>query len=127
MADEKKKVLAVDDENDVLVILKTALAEEYEVYTAGNGIDAIAIAEDEKPDLVILDMMMPMMDGFETLAEMREKPGLDTVPVIFLTGVSDKDKIRKALDMGTAYYLVKPFDYMELMEKAALAISDRKA
>ncbi len=127
MADGKLKVLVVDDENDVLVILKTALAEDFTVFTADNGIDAIAVAEDEKPDLVILDMMMPMMDGFETLAEMRQKPGLEKTPVIFLTGVSEKSKIRKALDMGTAYYLVKPFDYAELLEKASLAIRDRKA
>jgi len=127
MAGARKRVLCVDDENDVLLILKTALSEEYDVSTANNGADAVAVALEKKPDLIILDIMMPGMDGFQTLAKMRESPSLGTVPVMFLTGVSDKEKIRRALDMGTRYYIVKPFDYNELMEKAALAIKDAVA
>ncbi len=123
-SDKKYKILVVDDENDVLLILKTALSEEYDVKTSSNGIDALAAAEEFMPDLVILDMMMPEMDGFEVMAEMKKRDSLARIPVVFLTGVSDKEKIRRALDMGTSYYLVKPFDYNELITKVSLAIKD---
>ncbi|MCB2153766.1 response regulator [bacterium] len=124
MAPEKPKILAVDDENDVLLILKTALKEEYDVSTATNGPDALAQAQENVPDLVILDMMMPEMDGFEVLAELKNNERTAAVPVVFLTGISDKSKIRKALDMGTQYYIVKPFDYNDLLTKVQLALRD---
>jgi len=123
MAD-KPKILAVDDENDVLLILKTALKDEYDVRTASNGPDALAMAEENPPDLVILDMMMPEMDGFEVLDELKKMPETSRVPVMFLTGISDKSKIRQALDKGTQYYLVKPFDYQDLMTKVSMAVKE---
>lgn len=117
-----KKILCVDDEMDVLLILKTALSEDYEVSTAGNGIDAIALVDDLRPDLVILDMMMPEMDGIQTLRELRQTEAGADVPVLFLTGVSDKEVKRQALDLGTSYYLTKPFDYNDLISKVEIAI-----
>jgi len=121
---DKKRILAVDDENDVLLILRTALSEEYDVETANNGREAIDMASANPPDLVILDMMMPEMDGLETLAEMKQQDSLSQVPVIFLTGVSDKEKIREALSMGTTYYLVKPFEVGDLLSKVDMAIKE---
>ncbi|MEQ8820147.1 MAG: response regulator [Sumerlaeia bacterium] len=127
MTEAKPKILAVDDENDVLLILKTALKDEYDVRTASNGPDALASAEEEVPDLVILDMMMPQMDGFEVMAELKARDATNHVPVIFLTGISDKSKIRRALDMGTQYYIVKPFDYNDLLTKVQMALKDAQA
>ncbi|MGI8906572.1 MAG: response regulator transcription factor [Candidatus Sumerlaeaceae bacterium] len=122
---EKKKILAVDDESDVLLILKTALISEgYQVFTATNGPDAIALAREHTPDLMVLDMMMPDMNGFETLRHIRDGSATQGVPVIMLTGVSDKDKIRQALDLGIDYYIVKPFEFHDLIAKVKLAISD---
>lgn len=122
---DKKKILAVDDESDVLLILKTALISEgYQVFTATNGPDAIALAREHGPDLMVLDMMMPDMNGFETLKHIREGEATQSVPVIMLTGVSDKDKIRQALDLGIDYYIVKPFEFHDLIAKVKLAISD---
>ncbi|MDK2970584.1 MAG: hypothetical protein PWP23_339 [Candidatus Sumerlaeota bacterium] len=121
---EKKKILCVDDEMDVLLILKTALSEDYEVVTAGNGIDALALVDDHKPDLVILDMMMPEMDGLQTLKELRQTNAGAHIPVLFLTGVSDKDIKREALGLGTSYYLTKPFDYNDLISKVEIAIKE---
>ncbi|MBI5154166.1 response regulator [Candidatus Poribacteria bacterium] len=120
----KTRILAVDDENDVLLILKTALKDEFDVRTASNGPDALASADEHLPDLVILDMMMPEMDGFEVLGRLKAAEKTSKVPVIFLTGVSDRSKIRKALDMGTQYYIVKPFDYNDLITKVHLALRD---
>jgi DNA-binding response OmpR family regulator len=122
---DKKKILAVDDESDVLLILKTALLSEgYQVFTATNGPDAIALAREHTPDLMVLDMMMPDMNGFETLRNIRDGSATQSIPVIMLTGVSDKDKIRQALDLGIDYYIVKPFEFHDLIAKVKLAISD---
>lgn len=121
---DKKTILAVDDESDVLLIIKTALfSEGYNVFTATNGPDAIAIAQDEKPDLIILDMMMPEMNGFEVLKCLRESEDTETIPVIMLTGVSDKSKIREALESGIDYYIVKPFEFHDLLSKVKIVLS----
>ncbi len=122
---EKKKILAVDDESDVLLILKTALLSEgYQVMTATNGPDAINLARETPPDLMVLDMMMPEMSGFETLRKMREGSSAPSFPVIMLTGVSDKERIREALDLGIDYYIVKPFEFHDLISKVKIAIAD---
>ncbi len=122
---DAKKILAVDDENDVLLIIKTALISEgFSVKTASSGIEALGTAEEFNPDLVILDMMMPEMTGFDVLKQMREIPVLKTVPVIMLTGVADKEKIREAINAGVNYYMVKPFEFHDLISKVRLAISD---
>lgn len=125
MANNRKKVLVVDDENDLLLIIKTALMSEgYSVETANNGLDAIAMAQDNTPDLVILDMMMPEMNGFEVLAQLRQQVNTERTPVIMLTGISEKGTIREALDSGIHFYIVKPFEFHDLLSKVKLAIAD---
>lgn len=122
---DKKKILAVDDESDVLLIIKTALMSEgYAVVTASNGPDALARSREETPDLVVLDMMMPEMSGFEVLEQLRAQEMTRKVPIIMLTGVSDKAKIRQAIDSGIDYYIVKPFEFHDLISKVRIAISD---
>jgi DNA-binding response OmpR family regulator len=121
----KKRILAVDDENDILLILKTALLSEgFDVTTVASGPEALTAMADETPDLVIVDMMMPEMTGFEVLAQMRQSASLTAVPVIMLTGTTDKEKIREAIDMGVSYYIVKPFEFHDLISKVRLAIAD---
>jgi len=121
----KKKVLVIDDENDILLIIKSALHEEgYDVATANNGYDGLALAEDASPDLIILDIMMPEMDGFEVLQQLKENEKTAQIPVVILTGLSSKDKIREALNKGIDYYIVKPFEYQDLVSKVKIAIDD---
>lgn len=113
-----KRILAVDDETDVLLIIKTALqCEGFEVMTATNGADALAVARDTPPDLVILDVMMPGMSGFDVLRELKADERTCTVPVIMLTGVSEKKRIGEALASGTDYYIIKPFEFADLLAK----------
>lgn len=126
MAD-KKKILAVDDENDVLLILRTALRDDFDMYTASSGPEALEIVEEIAPDAIILDMMMPQMDGMEVLVELRQRDATASTPVIFLTGVSDKKKVREALDKGTAYYLTKPFNHHELLTKVNMALDEAES
>ena len=112
------KILAVDDELDVLLIVKTTLQSDgYEVETASNGTDALALAREISPDLILLDMMMPGMSGLDVLGELKADDSTCTIPVIMLTGLSEKDKIQKALVSGTDYYIVKPFDFQDLLSK----------
>ncbi|MDX1973043.1 MAG: response regulator [Candidatus Sumerlaeia bacterium] len=118
----QKTILCVDDERDILLILQTALSDDYTILTANSGAKALEVAKATRPDLVILDLMMPEMDGLQTFAEFKKVEKLADVPCIFLTGVSDKEKIREALLLGTKYYLTKPFELDDLMEKVSMAL-----
>jgi len=109
------RVLAVDDEERILNFLSSKLKlSGYEVMTARNGNEALEISRSEEPDLIILDVLMPKMDGFETLKQLRT---FSTIPVIFLTarGV-DADRI-KGLTLGADDYLSKPFNPDELVAR----------
>jgi DNA-binding response OmpR family regulator len=118
------KILVVDDEPDVLLIVKTGMqAEGYDVVTASNGVDALAMVKEEKPDVVILDVMMPLMDGFEVLAKLKEDDATAAVPVIMLTGLSERSKIQKALISGIHFYVVKPFEFEELIQKVRTVLN----
>ena len=107
---EKKRVLVVDDD---LILLKTAeeiLSEFYSVSVAKAGSQAIALLEKGViPDLILLDIAMPGMDGYETLNEMKKIPAAGSVPIIFLTGFSDADYEVRGLKSGAVDYIVKPF------------------
>ena len=118
-----KKILVVDDESDVLLIVKTTLQlEGFNVVTATNGPDGIAVAKEEIPDLIVLDVMMPGMDGFEVLGHLKEDDKTAEIPVLMLTGVSERAKIQEALATGIQYYLVKPFEVMDLIQKINMAL-----
>ncbi len=120
-----KKVLAIDDENDALLILKTTLTSEgYEVLTATNGMDGLALAEEHIPDLIILDLLMPEMDGFEVLDELKSNDTTGQIPVIVVSGVSEKEKIKDALAEGVDYFIIKPYDYNDLVNKVQQALGE---
>ena len=121
-----QRILVVDDETDVQLILKTALKSEgFEVDAFGNGPDALASAKENPHDLILLDIMMPGMSGFEVLRELKSDDATSTIPVIMLTGVSERSKIQEALASGTDFYIVKPFDFDELMAKVQQALDNR--
>ncbi|HOE96705.1 MAG TPA: response regulator [Candidatus Sumerlaeota bacterium] len=118
-----KRILAVDDETDVLLIVKTALQSEgFEVETANSGQEALPLAQENPPDLILLDVMMPGMSGFDVLRELKSHDATSTIPVIMLTGVSEKSKIAQALSSGTDFYIIKPFDFDELIHKINQAL-----
>lgn len=109
------RVLVVDDEERILNFLRTKLrASGYEVLTATNGVEALEQAQSQEPDLMILDLLMPHKDGFDTLQELRS---FSTMPVIVLTAKgADADKI-KGLSLGADDYLQKPFNPDELVAR----------
>lgn len=108
---EKKlgKVLVVDDEKDILQIVKYNLElHGYEVETAENGVDAIAKLKTYKPELIILDIMMPHKDGIQTCIEIRANPEYDEILIIFLTALSDEKSEIRGLELGADDYISKP-------------------
>lgn len=110
-------VLLVDDEKDIIEFLTYNLVQEgFSVISANNGSDALRKAE-EKPDLIVLDVMMPVMDGFETCRRLRQNPVLKDIPVIFLTArASEKDEVI-GLNLGAADYIAKPVSPARLIAR----------
>ena len=109
------RVLLVDDEADIVWALRYSLEDEgYEVLTAQSGTEALSIAQLQQPDLVILDIIMPQMDGLEVCRRLRRDPGLASVPILFLTQRAEIEDRVAGLDEGGDDYLVKPFDIREL-------------
>jgi two-component system alkaline phosphatase synthesis response regulator PhoP len=114
-----KKVLVVDDEPDITEIISYNLAKEgYEVFSATNGIDAIDKAISLKPDLLILDIMMPRMNGIEVCKTLRGKPEFDDTLIILLTALSDETSHIKGLEIGADDYLTKPISPKVLVSRA---------
>ncbi|MFH1414380.1 MAG: response regulator [Candidatus Omnitrophota bacterium] len=112
----KRKILVIDDEQDLANMLKIRLeANSYKAATANNGEDGLQKAKSYKPDLIILDIRMPNMDGLEVLRRLRGEPQTKTIPVIMLTGKGDSESIFKAEELGTPDYIRKPFEVEELL------------
>jgi two-component system, OmpR family, alkaline phosphatase synthesis response regulator PhoP len=109
MADKAYKILLVDDEEDILNFLSYNLKKEgYEVFTADNGKDAIDIALKNNPDLIILDVMMPELDGIQTSKQIRKHTQLDDAIIIFLSARTDVETQFAGLDSGAVDYFTKP-------------------
>lgn len=115
-AEEKKRILVVDDSGILLRSVKTMLADQYEVAVATDGKKAIERAKRRKPDLILLDYEMPVMDGKETLEELRKDEELKDIPVVFLTSVADRDSIAPVLKLKPEGYLLKPIDQKRMFE-----------
>ena len=109
-----KKILAVDDEVHMLRLIEYSLTREgYTVLTAGNGKEAIEMANLERPDLILLDIRMPRMNGYEVFASLREQPKTTSIPVIFISILSDEEETIK---LG-AQRIQKPFSPSVLIDK----------
>jgi two-component system alkaline phosphatase synthesis response regulator PhoP len=109
MDKSKVKILLVDDEPDIVEFLGYNLKKEgYDIFTANNGADAIEIAKREKPNLIVLDVMMPAMDGIETSREIRAQKGLEDVLVAFLTARSEDYTQIAGFEVGGDDYITKP-------------------
>ncbi len=114
----KKKVLIADDEQDILEIISYNLTKEgYEIYTAKDGMEAIDKANQVKPDLIILDIMMPKKTGIEVCEILRTQPSFHDTLIIFLTALSDEGSQVKGLELGADDYLNKPISPKVLVSR----------
>lgn len=108
MPPENKKVLVVDDEKDLREAIATALSYEgIEVKTAADGIEAFTVAEDMKPDMILLDIVMPKRDGIETLKAVRKESWGKDIPIIIMTVLDDMERLAEALEAGATEYVLK--------------------
>ena len=111
-------ILVVDDQPANLRVVSALLARHgYDVLTATGGEEALAVASTQRPDLLLLDMMMPGMDGFALLAEVKQRQELLRVPVVFLTAAHDRELLLRAFDAGAVDYVTKPFMPEELLAR----------
>ncbi|HBB32252.1 MAG TPA: adenylate/guanylate cyclase domain-containing response regulator [Cyanobacteria bacterium UBA8803] len=120
MINSKPRILLVDDDSTNLFLLEELLlSEDYLLLTAASGSEALAIAAQSIPDLILLDVMMPDMDGFEVCDRLRQDPKLQTVPVIFLSALDDDESRLRGLEMMGDDYLTKPINSQLLLTKIA--------
>ena len=116
--DEQSRILLVDDDAGVRGVLKDLLLiEGYQVVAASDGPEALAKAANLVPDLILLDVMMPNMDGFEVCEKLRADPLLGDVPVIMLTALDDSESRLRGIEAGADDFVSKPFEYVELQAR----------
>jgi CheY-like chemotaxis protein len=116
----KKKILAADDSLAVRTLIASILESRYDVITAIDGEDAVQRAVEERPDIILMDIMMPNMDGIQATLQIKKNPVTKNIPVLMLTALSDSDSILTSYDYGADHYLVKPFDSEALLKAIAV-------
>lgn len=112
------KLLVVDDEEHILMILKDSLEfSGFQIVTATNGEEALEVVAREKPDLVVLDVGMPKLDGWEVCRRLKGDPATKSLPVIILTAYAQTSDQRKGMDLGADRFITKPCDLTYLVEE----------
>lgn len=111
---KKELILVIDDQPNNLKVIAGLLGEDYTISIAGNGAMALKMLENAQPDLILLDIMMPGMDGFETCKNLKSNPKTASIPVIFLTAKTDIDDITRGFKCGAVDYITKPFNPAEV-------------
>lgn len=123
----KHKILIVDDDKDLVHALRLRLrANEFDIATAGDGYSAMAAAQKERPDLIVLDLGLPAGDGFVVLDRLQKHDALSAVPVIVLSARDPQDNERRALKAGAAAYFQKPADNEELLNVIRVSLPSGK-
>ena len=122
----KPTILMVDDENINLLVLERILNEDYTLYKATNGTDAIRLAKRMKPDIILLDIMMPGLTGFDVITELKNTERTRDIPVIYVTGLDSADDEEKGLLLGAADYISKPFSSAVVKSRIENQISSIK-
>ncbi len=121
----KMKILIVEDDLEMLNLYQAVLRDVFETIPATNGKEAVELAVTEVPDLILMDIMMPVMGGLEALALIKENPTATTIPVILLSALSDYEDIRRGYSMGAKYYITKPFTRKELLNGIKLCLGEQ--
>jgi len=121
----KKRVLIVDDEQNIAISVEYLMRREgFEVTVAKDGEEGLAKIRSSKPDLVLLDVMMPKMDGFQVLTEARADKELDSVRIIMLTAKGREAEVEKGLSLGADAYIPKPFSTSDLVNRVKTLLGE---
>ena len=121
--DTKKKVLIVDDEPNVRRLSYKILSKKFDVIEAEDGKQAIEIANTQKPDVILMDMMMPKMDGLTACHAIKKDPATKSIPVIMVTAIGFELNIKLSQQMGATGYVTKPFSPQDLLDKIAQVLA----
>lgn len=116
MNKDKDKILIVDDEQNIRSLIKSIFSREYHVMEACNGEEAIVVARTQKPDLILMDIMMPNIDGYMACYTIKSDLELKEIPVIMLTGINHELNKKLGQRFGADGYLTKPFNLQELQD-----------
>ena len=122
----KKTILLADDHPDIRLICKAMLEEEYDVKIVSNGLEVMAYVENEKPDLIILDIAMPEMDGLTALTKLKENTQTCLIPVILLTAKTKYEDVMEGYEHQADYYISKPFTKERLLNGVRLILGDQR-
>lgn len=117
--EKKKVVLAVEDDTFLAGVHRNKMAKEgFDIFIAGNGREALDFLKTKKPDIILLDLIMPVMDGFETLKAIKENPETKDLKVVILSNLSQEEDKQRVMDMGALDYIVKAnVSFREIVEK----------
>jgi two-component system alkaline phosphatase synthesis response regulator PhoP len=120
---DKKRILIADDETLTRLAVVKMLDKDYLVLEATNGEEAVEIAKEKKPDLILMDLIMPKMDGYTACSEIKADQATRGIPVVILTGVRHELNKKFAMEMGAEGYVTKPFDIQELRNMITLLLA----
>ena len=118
----KKRVLIADDDIQVRQLLTSILEKDYTVFTARDGKEAIDLAHNEKPDLILMDILMPNMDGYTACSVIKSNPETRSIPLLMITGIGHELNRSLSEKMGADGYITKPFDCQALQDKINLLL-----
>lgn len=123
MTEEQKKIIAVDDIPENLAAIRNTLKDMYEVYACPSALKMFELLEHVKPDLIMMDVKMPDMDGYEAIKKLKSDERFREVPVIFLTAMSDERSEMEGLKLGAVDYIHKPFVTPLLLQRIKIHLS----
>lgn|GEM_PF-194697 len=110
------KILFIEDDLSILTYIKKILEKSDYIFTAAiNGQEGVEKAKELQPDLIVCDVMLPFMDGFKVVTELKKNPETETIPFVFLSALSQRENVRQGMNLGAEDYLTKPFDRKELL------------
>lgn len=113
-----KKIMIADDEEDIKIVLQMLLeAEGYEIITAYDGLDALDKAKTELPDMILLDIMMPMYDGIEVCKQLKADWKTKEIPIVMVSAAAQDSSVTRAMEAGANDYIIKPFDSEDVISK----------
>jgi CheY-like chemotaxis protein len=126
--DNEKTIMVVDDNPDIITIVRTILeGKGFNVLSAASGAECLAALKTQKPDLIVLDIMMPEMDGLEVLTRLKAMSEFTNVPVVLLTAKVQYEDVLGGYKLGADYYITKPFTSTQLINGINLLLGDTKS
>lgn len=122
----RKKILIADDESGIRLLVSNMLGEDYIILEASEGGEAVDMARSQQPDLILMDIMMPKMDGYTACHTIKSEPTTKTIPVVMLTGVGHELNKKLAQEVGAEGYITKPFTLPELRDAINHLLTNRE-